>query len=332
MGTVTPNIGIYLPANGETNYNDSFDAGMINIDQHDHSGGPNKGVAIGTTALVDNSVTYKKLANDVVDVTTGLGFNPLKPNQIVLQDPLKSIFTLANLPSVGFLVLNGTVPAVRTFVDSATVKWSAGADGSANPVANVAIGGLSPIVVANGGTGVTSLTPYALMTGGTAATTPVQQVASLGNAGQTLTSAGAGALPVWGNQMFYASKTITAAQFKLLSGTPIQIVAAPGAGNVLVPIFCYALLTYNSVQYTSGGGAQVSVLYSGSDYAMQFNPAVFNSNDNTYAFAYPTVLNTSGILTANMSNSPLFIGNNGANFAAGDSPVKFSIGYTVIAL
>ena len=43
MGTITPNIGIFIPADGEQNYGSSFAAGMVNVDQHDHSGGPNKG-------------------------------------------------------------------------------------------------------------------------------------------------------------------------------------------------------------------------------------------------------------------------------------------------
>jgi NOL1/NOP2/fmu family ribosome biogenesis protein len=31
MGQVTPNMGIYIPAAGETNYDASFAAGMINV-------------------------------------------------------------------------------------------------------------------------------------------------------------------------------------------------------------------------------------------------------------------------------------------------------------
>ena len=61
MGVVTPNIGIYIPSAGETNYDAPFSAGMVNIDQHDHTGGPNKGVPIGTGGIADGSVTFAKL-------------------------------------------------------------------------------------------------------------------------------------------------------------------------------------------------------------------------------------------------------------------------------
>ncbi len=49
--------------------------------------------------------------------------------------------------------------------------------------------------VAHGGTGDTSLTPYAVLTGGTTSTGAVQSIASVGTAGQVLTSNGAGLLP-----------------------------------------------------------------------------------------------------------------------------------------
>lgn len=55
----------------------------------------------------------------------------------------------------------------------------------------------SPVVVSNGGSGLTSTTPYAVVTGGTTGTGALQQVSGVGTTGQVLTSAGAGALPTW---------------------------------------------------------------------------------------------------------------------------------------
>lgn len=57
----------------------------------------------------------------------------------------------------------------------------------------------APLTVSNGGTGDSSLTAYAVLTGGTASTTPVQSIASVGLAGQVLTSNGPGALPSFSN-------------------------------------------------------------------------------------------------------------------------------------
>jgi len=53
------------------------------------------------------------------------------------------------------------------------------------------------LVVAHGGTGDTSFTPFAVITGGTTSTGALQSVATVGTAGQVLTSNGAGALPTF---------------------------------------------------------------------------------------------------------------------------------------
>lgn len=54
-----------------------------------------------------------------------------------------------------------------------------------------------PAQVSKGGSGVSSTTPFAVLCGGTTPTSPFQSVASVGTAGQVLTSNGAGALPTF---------------------------------------------------------------------------------------------------------------------------------------
>lgn len=56
--------------------------------------------------------------------------------------------------------------------------------------------GGTDVAVADGGTGVSSLTAYAPLFGGTTSTGPVQS-GTVGTAGQVLTSNGAGALPTF---------------------------------------------------------------------------------------------------------------------------------------
>lgn len=131
MGIVTPNIGIYIPAAGETNYQDSFAAGMVNIDQHDHSGGPNKGVRINSSGLADFSVTYNKLNADVVDASTGIGVNALLPNKLQILGLLTNIY---NIPTVaGFIAKNGAVATARTFQSSGDLVWTNPAGVAGNP-------------------------------------------------------------------------------------------------------------------------------------------------------------------------------------------------------
>jgi hypothetical protein len=95
MGQITPNIGIYLPANGETLYGDSFAAGMMNVDLHDHSGPPNGGVPIASSGLEDGSVTAPKLNPNVVLAGGGLTTSMSTPNALSTTGLLLSLFNLS---------------------------------------------------------------------------------------------------------------------------------------------------------------------------------------------------------------------------------------------
>lgn len=64
-------------------------------------------------------------------------------------------------------------------------------------VTNNAINSPDPADVSSGGTGLSSTTAYAVLCGGTTSTAALQSIASVGTAGQVLTSNGAGALPTY---------------------------------------------------------------------------------------------------------------------------------------
>lgn len=70
MGTKTPNMSIYKPANGEDLYNPSYQLGMDNIDAHDHSGAPDNGVQIGTNGIQDGAITPAKLSDQILQQAT----------------------------------------------------------------------------------------------------------------------------------------------------------------------------------------------------------------------------------------------------------------------
>ncbi len=90
-----------------------------------------------------------------------------------------------------------TFPTSGTLVNSAVTTLS-----SLTTVGALASGslaaGFTPVTVPLGGTGISSTVAYSLLCGGTTSTSVLQSVASVGTAGQVLTSAGAGALPTWG--------------------------------------------------------------------------------------------------------------------------------------
>jgi hypothetical protein len=93
--------------------------------------------------------------------------------------------------------------------------------------------------VANGGTGATSVTAYAPLFGGTTAT-GVFQSGTVGNAGEVLTSNGAGALPT-----FQASSSISAAtQAEQETGSSTSVYVSPGRQQYH-PSAAKAFGTYN---------------------------------------------------------------------------------------
>lgn len=343
MGETTPAIGIYIPTAGEDGYDQSFAAGMINVDQHDHSGGPNKGLPIATEGLGDFSVTFDKLNANVVDQSvpgSGIGVSGAFPNQLVLLDPLKSIYQLAP-SSVGFLTLNGTTASARTFQDSATVTWT-NANGTGNPQANVNIGGLTPVSVANGGTGRTSLVAYDIICGGTTNTGPVQQVSGEGTLNQYLGSNGPSALPSWktlptipAQTLFQATVTMTAAQFRNLSGTPVQIVPAQGTGTVIIPVSALGKLNISSTGFGSGSAVKFYYGPTSLETPVYFASGTFDGGSSGYyqATAQNTV-STSTIPAGNIENTGIYISVNSSNFTGGgtSTTVTITLFYNVVAI
>lgn len=339
MGMTTPAIGIYIPAAGETNYDQSFAQGMYNIDQHDHSGEPNKGLPIATEGLGNGSVTYPKLNVNVADPTTGIGTSSVLQNQLIILDLLKNIFQLP-LGTDGFITKDGILAHARTFQNSSSVTWT-NADGIAgNPSASVNIAGISPVPVANGGTGLTSLNPYDILLGGTSGTGNVQQVVGEGTAGQYLGSNGINAIPSWQDLpaippilLFQSTVTLTASQFKNLSATKIQIVPAFGAGKVAVPVSSIAKLNFTAPAFTSG--SSVRFYYgSGSSFEtpLRYDSGTFDDAQSGYYQAVNQAVSTTIIPSASIENTPIYIGVNSSNFATGNSTVTFTLFYNVVTI
>lgn len=65
--TLTPNMSIYVPINGQQLFSAAFLAGMQNIDDHGHTGAPNDGVPIGTNGIQDGAITPAKLSFTLFD-------------------------------------------------------------------------------------------------------------------------------------------------------------------------------------------------------------------------------------------------------------------------
>lgn len=138
MGEILPNMSIYVPSPGETNYADSFLLGMQNVDAHDHSGGSNNGVQISATGIQNGAITRDKLNNNVIATGEGLAFDG---NHAIIADGLLN--SIYKLSSTGLIARTGVgTSAARTITGTSNQIAVANGNGvSGNPTLS-----LSPIV------------------------------------------------------------------------------------------------------------------------------------------------------------------------------------------
>lgn len=340
MGQTTPNMSIYIPSAGETNYEQSFASGMMNIDQHDHSGGPNKGVPISGSGLADFSVTYDKLNSNVVDPTTGIGTQGGSfANRLQLLGYIASLYqrSIAASP-LGYVVMNGGTAEVRNIVDSTSISWTF-KDGTGNPVASI----IAPVSVPNGGTAKTSFAvPNAPILAGTTGTSAFQQPASAGNAGEVYTSQGAGSPGVFTalgglGQIQYVNFTLSAAQMLAISGSSVLVLPAQGANKVIVPISCYAALNSDGTAFALASQTTgLSFFYNDiDDTAMHFANTAIKGFTVSRIFWATQSANGTGADPTNARNAPLYIGEYGPLIAytgGGSSTINFTLAYVVITI
>lgn len=122
--------------------------------------------------------------------------------------------------------------------------------------------GGTDVPVADGGTGVSSLTAYAVMCGGTTSTGSVQSIASVGTAGQVLTSNGAGALPTF--QAASAGTMVAQGRLTLTTGVPVLSSNVTAAGTVyFTPYNGNSISLYNGSAWTTITFSETSLALSG---------------------------------------------------------------------
>lgn len=76
------------------------------------------------------------------------------------------------------------------------------------------------------------------------------------------------------NPMATARRTLTNAEVLALNATPIQLVAAPGAGKVLVPLRFQAYKAAGTA-YTAGAGEDLAIIHTGGSALMAIDSAGF---------------------------------------------------------
>lgn len=138
-----------------------------------------------------------------------------------------------------------------------------------------------------------------------------------------------------GSGVLSSTTTITAAQLKALTGTPITLIAAPGANKMILPIGFACQYVYNTVPFTDCNGAysygtfSTTVFdglgsFSGNPMFTQSNNRVYVGAPALYAQNAQTVFNNLPIKFFNTSGS--------GDPTVGDGHLVITVTYVIINL
>lgn len=133
--------------------------------------------------------------------------------------------------------------------------------------------------------------------------------------------------PLGGGGQLVSKTTITAAQMLALSGTPVTLLAAPGAGLLIQIFSVIAYVNFNTTAYAAGSVLQV---LENSIAVATTTAALINTTTAIAIQMALPLLGTTASLGA--ANSAVTLGVAGSNFTTGNSPVDIILSYTIVTL
>lgn len=125
--------------------------------------------------------------------------------------------------------------------------------------------------------------------------------------------------------IFESTTTLTAAQFKALSGTPQTLITAQGANKYIHIHGIVYYLDFQTTAYTSGSNVRVYQENGSVSNLFETTSTKFQDNTKIYIPASPATDEDTVV-----PNGGVKITVAGSNFATGDSPVKVKVYYSVI--
>lgn len=134
-----------------------------------------------------------------------------------------------------------------------------------------------------------------------------------------------------GCDVYCTSLVIPTASVLTLNGTPLTIVAAPGAGYAIQVIGASGKMTYNTTAYTTNGKFQL-ILDTATKSQTETSANGFLFGTVSRMVSFPLVQPTAVGETQIIENKALQVKVDSANPAAGDSDIEVFVQYRIITL
>lgn len=128
--------------------------------------------------------------------------------------------------------------------------------------------------------------------------------------------------------MLYATTNVTAAQMLDLFDTPVELVAAPGAGLVVVPLYITATSHFNTTPYSEGTFISCYLGEVDINFGQVIGGAVQQGTDRQVLQTWGETFYPEASVQL-IEDQPLLLKASGSNPVDGDGTLTVEIGYLI---
>lgn len=139
-------------------------------------------------------------------------------------------------------------------------------------------------------------------------------------------------MPSWPRRLAVQIRktTLSPAQILDLHNNQVELVPAPGAGLIILPISVFAWLRFNTTAYANGADLIIGIAIPAFGFSWtQINQALLQVAEPTLQLGPASAFSARTSATANLSGQPVYIFNPGAAFINGDGALDIYLTYEI---